>query len=132
MISTAYLQVKLKDQSNIPRLLSYRGLDPEANLEKISLIHDIEIAYRRSLISECQIWQIEDWLTTGIVEDKYSLSAALAAIAAISKIEDEDYAKNHDGLGKTQQEILRELERLSETFTAALDVPLEITEEVEI
>ena len=128
MVSTCWVQTKLRDQSNVPRYLSYRGIDPEINLDKIHIIHSIEVCYYRGLVTLCQIEQIEDWLCTGIIEDVYSLSAALAALATIADYEDSAFIKGNGGKGVSAAEIQHKLLELSTNFTQDLEPT--ITEEI--
>lgn len=127
-LSSAWVQSKIRDASNQPRFLygtiQQPATDPETLLARISLVKDIETCFYRGLINRRQVYLIEEWLATGIVEDRYSLAAALIAIATISGYEDEAYIKNTERIGLSPEEIRYRLLELSETFTADLEIPI--------
>lgn len=124
-LTTAWIQSKLRDQSNVPRYMYAADLET-ALLNRIHLIKSIEVAYFRGLINRRQIDLIEEWLTTGIIEDRHSLAAALVALSVVADYEDETFIKNNEGKGKTRAEIETILLRMSEEFTESL-VAEEIT-----
>ncbi len=119
-MSTAYVQSKLKQISEIPRILA--SVDPaEALLDRISLISDIEKTYRRGLITFRQLDMLINWLDTGEIWNKPELSACLEAIASISKYTDDSLAEQYAGEQWTKERILTELQVLSDDFTTILD-----------
>lgn len=123
-MSTSWIQCRLKQMSNTPRILA--SVDPaEALLDRISLLQTIETCYFRGLIDAFQIRALEIWLSTGEVISRYELLAALEAIAALSKYTDEALARQNDGKGLSFESIMHELLELSESFTDKIDYIVE-------
>lgn len=118
-MSTAYVQARLKTIAEIPRFPD--SLDPELLLDRISLIHDIELCYRRGLITWIQFKVLELWLSDGFVHDRYALLAALEAIATVSGYTDAAYLQNHADMGLSEEELAGRLFELSENLTVELD-----------
>lgn len=119
-MSTSWIQCRLKQMSNTPRILA--SVDPaEALLERISLLQTIETCYFRGLIDAFQIRALEIWLSTGEVISRYELLAALEAIATISRYDDQSFAQMNTDKGKSLEEILHDLLVLSEDFTVCID-----------
>ncbi len=120
-MSTAYVQSKLKQISEIPRINTYGNCDPANNIERISLISDIEKTYWRGLITFRQLDMLIGWLDTGEIRNKLELSACLEAIATISGYTDDSLAEQYAGEQWTKKRILTELQVLSDDFTTILD-----------